>query len=149
MPTSSPDPFNLRRFVREQERDYAQALSELRAGRKKTHWIWYILPQMTGLGSSEMSEYFGVTGPAEARAYLAHPVLGRRLVECVEAISAHVGVQAAVILGSLDAIKYESCLTLFAAVAVGDSIYARALRQHFAGTPDQRTLELIGQAPPT
>lgn len=147
MPHSPSDPFNLGRFVREQERDYAQALSELRAGRKNTHWIWYVLPQMKGLGSSEMSEYFGITGIEEARAYLVHPVLGRRLVECVEAISAHADLQAAAILGSLDAVKYHSCLTLFASVAGTESVYARALQQHFAGKLDQRTLDLIGQAP--
>jgi uncharacterized protein (DUF1810 family) len=146
MPNSSPDPFNLARFIREQERDYGQALSELRAGRKKTHWIWYVLPQMKGLGSSEKSKYFGLTGPDEARAYLAHPVLGRRLVECVEAISAHGSVQAATILGSLDATKYQSCLTLFEAIAGSNSIYARALQQQFAGKRDQRTLELIDKA---
>lgn len=147
MPESSSDPFNLGRFVREQERDYAQALGELRAGRKKTHWIWYVLPQMKGLGSSEMSEYFGITGPDEARAYLAHPVLGGRLVECVAAISAHADQQAATVLGSLDAIKYQSCLTLFASIAGHESVYARALQQHFAGKLDQRTLELIGKSP--
>lgn len=145
MPNSSSDPFNLCRFVREQEHHYAQALSEIRAGRKRTHWIWYVLPQMKGLGSSEMSDYFGITGPDEARAYLVHPVLGRRLVECVEAISSHADLQAANILGSLDAIKYRSCMTLFASIAGSESIYARALQQHFAGKWDQRTLELLGQ----
>jgi len=147
MPSSTSDPFNLGRFVREQELAYAQALDELRAGRKKTHWIWYVLPQMKGLGSSEMSEYFGITGQDEARAYLGHSVLGRRLVECVEAISAHADLDATAVLGSLDARKYQSCLTLFESVAGNESIFAKALRQHFAGERDPRTLQLMGQSP--
>ena len=144
MPSSTSDPFNLHRFVREQTRDYEQALDELRAGRKRTHWIWYVLPQMRGLGSSEMSDYYGITGLDEARAYLAHPILGTRLAECVEAISAHAAVQASTILGSLDAIKYHSCLTLFGAATDDESIFNKALQLHFAGKRDQRTLELLG-----
>lgn len=145
--TDSPtDPFKLSRFLREQDREYAQALGELRAGRKRTHWIWYVLPQLRGLGSSEMSDCYGLSGLEEARAYLAHPVLGARLVECIEAIGAHRESSAAAILGSLDALKYQSCLTLFEAASDGHPVFANALQLHFAGQRDPRTLERVGAA---
>lgn len=139
----SADPFNLERFVEQQRRDYSQALAELRAGRKRTHWAWYILPQMRGLGTSGMSHHYGISSLDEARAYLAHPVLGTRLVECVEAISAHGTLQAAMILGSVDAMKYRSCLTLFELVAGDSPVFSNALQLHFAGKRDRRTLELL------
>lgn len=142
------DPFDLQRFVEAQARDHAQALAELRSGRKRTHWIWYVLPQMRGLGSSAHARHFGITGLEEARAYLAHPLLGPRLAECVEAISAHTGVEASVILGPVDALKYQSCLTLFDLAAGGAvPVFAHALRLHFAGARDERTLELAGAGP--
>lgn len=143
-PTITADPFNLARFLKAQERDHAQALSELKAGRKQTHWIWYVLPQLRGLGTSRMSEIFGLSGLAEAQAYLAHPLLGPRLVECVEAISAHRSRSAEEILGSVDAMKYQSCLTLFgeAGDVEGGSVFETALQWHFAGVRDARTLRL-------
>ena len=140
------DPFNLHRFVEAQSDNYRMALSELRAGQKRGHWIWYILPQMRGLGTSSMSTAFGVGSLAEAKAYLAHPVLGARLAECVGAVAAHKGLSAERIFGSLDAMKFRSCLTLFAAAAGGESIYSQALGQFFAGRRDPRTLELLAQA---
>lgn len=146
MADSASDPFNLQRFVCEQTRDYEQALTELRAGRKRTHWIWYVLPQLKGLGFSEMSEYFGITGEEEARAYLAHPVLGARLAECVEAIASHKGVTPSTILGSVDALKYQSCLTLFDAVAGPNSVFAKALQQFYGGQRDTRTLKFLSNA---
>ena len=143
----SSAPFNLQRFVRAQARDHAQALAELRAGRKRTHWIWYVFPQIRGLGASEMARHYGITGLDEARAYLAHPLLGPRLAECVEAISGHADLEASVILGPLDALKYRSFLTLFDLAAGGaDAVFATALRLHFAGVRDERTLELVGAA---
>lgn len=147
MPAYADDPFDLARFVSAQERDYAQALRELRSGRKQSHWIWYVLPQLRGLGMSGMSQRYGVSGLEEARAYLAHPVLGPRLVECVEAISAHQGRAAAAIMGDLDAMKYQSCLTLFASVS-GDaeSVFAMALQSHFAGVRDGRTVQMLSRS---
>jgi len=140
------DPFNLRRFVEAQSNDFGQALSELRAGKKRGHWIWYIFPQVRGLGTSSMSHSYGIASLAEAKAYLAHPVLGPRLSECVAAIALHEGQSAEQILGSLDAMKFRSCLTLFAAAAEGASIFSKALSQFFGGHQDQRTLELLAQA---
>lgn len=145
---AADDPFDLGRFVEAQSGDYAQALSELRRGRKQGHWIWYILPQMRGLGMSSMSSRYGIGSLDEARAYLAHPVLGPRLRECVEAVAVHKGMSASQILGSLDAMKFRSCLTLFAEAAGPDSLFARALDQFFDGQRDPRTLELLASSRP-
>lgn len=142
-PSAAADPFDLARFVKAQEHDYAQALRELRTGRKQSHWIWYVLPQLRGLGMSEMSHRFGISGLDEARAYLAHPVLGPRLVECVEAISAHRLRAAADILGDLDAMKYQSCLTLFEAAGGAEGVFAEALQWHCSGRRDERTLRAL------
>lgn len=144
--SEASDPFNLHRFVKAQSQGYGQALSELRAGQKQGHWIWYILPQMRGLGTSSMSNSYGIGSLAEAKAYLAHPVLGPRLSECVTAIALHRGLGAERIFGSLDAMKFRSCLTLFAAAAEADSIFSRALSEFFGGQQDPRTLELLAQA---
>lgn len=138
------DTFNLRRFLDAQRDAYPTALAELRRGRKQSHWIWFVLPQLKGLGSSGMAERYGISGLAEARAYLAHPVLGARLTECVEAILQHRGVPADVILGDLDALKFRSCLTLFAQADPSSPLFARALAQCFGGATDPRTLALLG-----
>ncbi|MBV9834549.1 MAG: DUF1810 domain-containing protein [Alphaproteobacteria bacterium] len=145
------DPYDLARFVRAQEDDYAQALSELQAGRKRSHWIWYILPQLLGLGSSSMAVRYGITSLDEARAYLKHAVLGARLRECVAAINAHGdGSSAEEMLGSIDAQKFRSCLTLFIAAAEHDAPsrqeFQQALDRYYGGVPDQRTLGLLGRA---
>lgn len=129
-----------------QAHEHARALEELRRGQKQTHWIWFVLPQLKGLGTSAMAQRYGLTGLDEARAYHAHPLLGRRLLECVAAISAHAPRSAASILGSLDARKYQSCLTLFEQAAPAEPAFADALRLHFAGERDRRTLELLGRA---
>ncbi len=143
MPTDPTNPFDLARFVQAQQGSYDAALAELRAGRKRTHWIWYVLPQLRGLGSSGMSQRYGIASLAEARAYLAHPLLGPRLRECVMALNAHRGLSAAGILGELDAIKWRSSLTLFAAAEAPGSIFDAALARYFGGQPDPRTLELL------
>jgi uncharacterized protein (DUF1810 family) len=140
---TSDDPFDLDRFVAAQSGDYEQALRELRGGRKRGHWIWYILPQMRGLGMSSMSSRYGIGSLDEAKAYLAHPILGPRLRECVEAVGAHNGMSASQIFGSLDAMKFRSCLTLFAEADGPDSAFARALGQFFDDQRDPRTLELL------
>ena len=140
---AADDPFDLNRFVQAQSGDYEQALSELRGGRKRGHWIWYILPQMRGLGVSSTSARYGIGSLDEARAYLAHPVLGPRLRECVEAVSMHEGLGAEQIFGSLDAMKFRSCLTLFAQAVGQPSVFTQALGQFFGNQRDQRTLELL------
>jgi uncharacterized protein (DUF1810 family) len=136
----------LQRFVQAQERDYAQALAELSAGRKRTHWIWYVLPQLRQLGRSHMDREYGIAGRSEAESYLRHPVLGPRLVACVTAIISHSERSAADILGDVDAMKFRSCLTLFAEVAPSEPVFARALAAFYHGKPDQETLRLLGVA---
>ena len=139
----NPDPHDLQRFLSAQERDYTSALAELRAGRKKTHWIWYILPQLAGLGTSRMASFYGIRSSTEAAAYLAHPILGPRLVECVVTLNAHQHSTAEQILGDVDAMKFRSCATLFASVAGPDSVFQKALVQFFEGHADDRTLALL------
>lgn len=135
----------LDRFVQAQQLDYARALAELKAGRKNTHWIWYVLPQLRELGRSELARAYGISGRAEAEAYLRHPVLGVRLVECVDAMLRHPPRGAEQILGSVDAMKFRSCLTLFAAVAPEPSVFATALAVFYDGIPDEATLNLLAQ----
>ena len=130
---------DLQRFIDAQERDYARALAELQAGRKRSHWIWYILPQIHGLGRSSMSQRYAIQSRAEAEAYLAHPLLGPRLKACVAAILAHRDQSARRILGSPDDLKFRSCLTLFAAVAPDEPLFAEALAAFYEG-PDPETL---------
>lgn len=137
------DPFDLRRFVEAQTGTYATALAELRRGRKSGHWIWFVLPQLRGLGHSAMSERYGISGLAEARAYLAHPVLGPRLHECVAAMLAHRGQFAGAILGGIDALKFRSCLTLFHRAAPEDVAFSDALDCFYQGNPDPRTEAML------
>ena len=135
--------FDLQRFMAAQDPVYATALEDLRAGRKQSHWIWFVFPQLRGLGRSATSEVYGLDGLAEARAYLAHPVLGPRLRESVEAMLAHRSLTASTILGGLDALKFRSCVTLFLMAHPGDPLFATALESFFAGQRDVRTLELL------
>jgi uncharacterized protein (DUF1810 family) len=135
--------FDLGRFVTAQAGSYQQALRELRAGCKQTHWMWYVLPQLRGLGRSHAAQHYGITSRAEARAYLEHPLLGARLLECVEAIQGVRDRTAEQILGSIDAMKYRSCVTLFANAADAPAPYDEALAKYFAGRQDPRTLELL------
>lgn len=135
--------FSLERFVRAQERDYAQALAELQAGHKHTHWIWYVLPQLRGLGHSAMAERYGIDGRAEAEAYVAHPVLGPRLVECVRALLSHPDLRAEEMLGAVDAMKLRSCLTLFAEVAPEEDCFSEALEVFCEKRRDEATLALL------
>src|SRR4051812_8922452 len=137
------DIFNLERFVQAQAKDYAQALAELRAGNKTSHWIWYVLPQLRALGKSSRAVYYGIASAAEARAYLAHPILGPRLLECVAAMNALRGLAATQVLGVVDAAKFRSCLTLFLAVDPDNATLREALDKYFAGEADVRTLELL------
>lgn len=139
----SNDAWDLDRFTEAQERTFAGALAELRRGSKQSHWMWFIFPQLQGLGTSAMAQRYGISGLAEARAYLAHPVLGPRLIECVEAMQNHPGRSARAILGEIDAVKFRSCLTLFSLAAPGVPAFDQALSQFFGGWPDPRTQELL------
>ena len=122
---------------------YAQALAELRAGWKVTHWIWYVLPQLRALGRSATAREYGLADRAEAAAYLRHPVLGPRLLECVSAMLAHEHLRAEEILGAVDAMKFCSCLTLFESVAPEQGVFRQALERFYGGQQDGLTLELL------
>jgi uncharacterized protein (DUF1810 family) len=137
------DPYDLNRFVLAQEDNYQQALSELESGRKRSHWMWYIFPQLDGLGSSSLSKLYSIKSHDEARAYLEHPVLGRRLVECAEAILAVDGKSATTILGSPDDMKLKSCATLFAHVSASGSVFERILDKFYGGERDDATVRLL------
>jgi len=143
MPPGAADPFDLARFLAAQERDYGIALAELRAGDKRSHWMWYVFPQLRGLGHSSTAVKFGISGIEEARAYLAHPLLGERLRECVRTLLALRTTHAEEVLGHVDAMKLRSCLTLFDAAARGEPLFSRALAQYFHAEPDARTVELL------
>ncbi|MGE0450295.1 MAG: DUF1810 domain-containing protein [Vicinamibacterales bacterium] len=140
------DRHNLSRFVHAQERVYEQALSEIRAGRKQSHWMWFIFPQYEGLGHSATSQQYSIKSLDEARAYLRHPILGPRLLECCEAALGVTGRSAAEVFGSPDDMKLRSCATLFARVSDQKSIFARLLGKFFGGAPDEKTLRLIALA---
>ena len=141
------DPYNLNRFVEAQASNYDDALAELHAGSKQTHWSWYVFPQVRGLGSSPASVRYAITSLAEASAFLEHPVLGSRLRESVKAMMAHRGLSAAQILGDIDAQKFRSCMTLFALVVPSDGIFRDALKKYFDGVPDAATLSILGRQP--
>ena len=135
------DPFDLQRFVDAQAPRLDAVRSELSAGRKRTHWMWFVFPQIAGLGASAMSQRYAIRSLAEARAYLAHPVLGPVLHECVGLVLA-AGVPIAEVFGYPDADKFRSCLTLFLLAAPGDPVFAKALRDVCRGEPDARTIAL-------
>lgn len=146
---STNDTFNLQRFLGAQESSYVQALKEIRNGRKTSHWIWFIFPQIHGLGHSYMSEHYGISSLDEARAYLAHPVLRQRLQEITEALLVHSRKRlflsprnADEILGPLDAMKVRSCMTLFDIVEP-HSIFADVLDAFYNGERDPHTLEIL------
>jgi uncharacterized protein (DUF1810 family) len=143
-----PDPFDLQRFVAAQAEVMADVRAELRAGRKHSHWMWFVFPQLRGLGTSAAARHYGIASLAEARAYLAHPVLGARLCECCELMLAVPVRSAQEILGSPDDLKFRSCLTLFARAAPGDELFARGLERFYASAPDARTLALCGTMDP-
>jgi uncharacterized protein (DUF1810 family) len=149
VPGDATDPYDLNRFLEAQEDDYARALAEIRNGRKRSHWMWYIFPQFDGLGHSSMSKRYSIKSVAEAEAYLRHPTLGPRLVECCEAALSVEGRSAHEIFGSPDDFKLRSCATLFAQVSPPGSLFHRLLDKYFEGGRDDRTLRLIGVAPDT
>jgi len=138
------DPFNLQRFVEAQDAVYPAVLAELKGGRKASHWMWFIFPQLAGLGRSATAQFFALAGRAEAVAYLAHPTLGKRLIECTLILRDLPGHDAHAVFGSPDDLKFRSSMTLFAAIAPENSPFARALAKYFAGNPDDATLTLLG-----
>lgn len=143
-----PDPFDLQRFVIAQDSGgtYSQALSELRNAAKVSHWMWFVFPQLAGLGQSATSRHFAISGLDEARAYLAHPVLGSRLRSCASILIDLTGRSATQIFGSIDAQKLRSSMTLFAHAEPENPLFPEVLRRYFDGRADSRTLELLGSA---
>ena len=142
------DPFSLSRFLRAQEEVYERVLGELKKGQKRSHWMWYIFPQLEGLGQSPTSKYYAIKSREEALAYLNHPVLGSRLLECAEAVLVIEGRSVSEIFGYPDELKLKSSMTLFSHVA-GESIFVRVLDKYFQGERDRKTLQLLKQLKPT
>jgi len=139
------DPYDLGRFVTAQDRSgtYEQALAELQLGSKRGHWMWFIFPQIAGLGQSATSRKYAIRSLDEARGYLEHDVLGPRLLECAQALTNHAGRAAEDILGGIDARKLQSSMTLFLRAAPGETVFKTVLAQFFDGQPDQATDELL------
>jgi uncharacterized protein (DUF1810 family) len=148
--TDSPgidDPYNLSRFLRAQQDDFEKALAEIRSGKKRTHWMWYIFPQLDGLAFSSTSKHYAIKSIEEAKAYLDHPVLGPRLLECAEAVLGVEGRSAREIFGSPDDLKLRSCATLFACVLPPGSVFDRLLDKYYRGERDEKTLRLLAIDP--
>jgi uncharacterized protein (DUF1810 family) len=141
--TAEFDHFDLHRFVSAQENTYDRALTELRRGLKMSHWMWFIFPQVVGLGSSEMARRYAIVSLEEAQAYLAHPLLGARYRECVAALQDLIGTTAEAVFGPLDAAKLRSSLTLFAEAAPEEPLFEAALQRWFAGSKDEKTLGIL------
>jgi uncharacterized protein (DUF1810 family) len=142
----STDPYDLARFLDAQDGVFEHALAEIRGGQKRSHWMWFIFPQFAGLGFSPTSQHYAITSIAEARAYLDHPVLGARLIECAEAALSVHGRTAREIFGSPDDLKLRSCATLFAAVSPEGSVFHRLLDRFFGGAADEKTIALLAAA---
>jgi uncharacterized protein (DUF1810 family) len=140
---STNDPFGLSRFLKAHEADYERTLLEIRGGQKRTHWMRYIFPQIDGLAFSAMSRHYSIKSIAGAQAYLHHPVLGSRLVECAEAVVAVEGRSIAEIFGFPDDLKLRSCATLFAFVSPAGSVFDCILEKYYDGVRDDKTLHLI------
>ncbi|MGU3420040.1 DUF1810 domain-containing protein [Methylobacterium sp. D54C] len=138
------DTYDLGRFVAAQEGVYGRALAELQAGDKRSHWMWFIFPQIAGLGASPMAQRYAIGSLAEAQAYAAHPVLGGRLRACTAAVNAVAGRSAHAIFGSPDDLKFRSSMTLFARAVPEEPVFADALARYFDGVPDPRTLAKLG-----
>ena len=138
-------PSDLSRFLKAQEYDYAQALKEIRAGRKRSHWMWYIFPQLQGLGFSPTAQYYGIRDLEQAVDYMAHPVLGPRLVEISGALLALPGSDPSAVMGYPDDLKLCSCMTLFELAAPEEPVFGRVLEKYYGGRRDRMTLKLLGR----
>jgi uncharacterized protein (DUF1810 family) len=137
------DPYDLKRFTEAQDRVYDEVRAELKSGRKRTHWMWFIFPQIAGLGHSAMAQRYAISSAREAVAYLNHPILGPRLRECTRLVTLVAGRSAREILGQPDDMKFHSCLTLFAHAAPDDRIFRDALEKYFGGEFDRLTVERL------
>lgn len=137
------DPYRLARFVEAQANSFMDALAELKAGQKRSHWMWYIFPQVSGLGSSSMAQRYAISSRAEAEAYLSHPILGPRLTRCAEALLGISGRSASEIMGAPDDLKLHSSMTLFDAVSPSGSVFERVLEKYFAGVKDAKTTSFL------
>lgn len=137
------DEYNLQRFIGAQDQVYAAVMDELRAGEKRGHWMWYIFPQIKGLGHSVMAQQFAITSREEAKAYLDHPVLGLRLRECTRLVMNVEGCSAEQIFYYPDNLKFRSCMTLFKETAAENNIFQDALLKYFEGEPDELTLDIL------
>jgi len=137
---------DLDRFVAAQEPVFAAVLAELRAGRKQTHWMWFVFPQLAALGRSPTAKYYGLADLDAARAYLGHPVLGPRLIACTRLVNAVAGRSAHDIFGTPDDLKFRSCVTLFHRAAPDEAAFGEALRKYFGGVEDAPTVELVASA---
>jgi uncharacterized protein (DUF1810 family) len=142
------DPYNLQRFLDAQERVYDTVLDELRAGRKSSHWMWFIFPQIIGLGHSGMAQQFAIASLDEAKAYLQHPILGPRLRECTQLVLNVEGHSTEEIFSYPDNLKFRSCMTLFMAATTDNKIFKDALLKHFDGKPDTLTLDILARHTP-
>jgi uncharacterized protein (DUF1810 family) len=145
---TSSDPFELSRFVEAQDSIYANALEELKAGQKSSHWMWFIFPQVAGLGSSHMAKRFAIHSRAEGKAYLDHPLLGIRLRECIDALLELEHRTAEQIMGDPDFLKLQSSITLFAELSPAETRFGRLLEKYYAGRRDQKTLDYLSQDDP-
>jgi len=143
--SSFNDPYHLQRFVDAQEQVFSNVLAELKRGRKYGHWIWFIFPQLKGLGRSSTSEFYGISSLHEAKAYLQHPVLGPRLLQCTKLLTDIKGSDAEEFFGEVDALKFRSCMTLFAAADPSQPVFAQALENYFGGESDPLTISYLGK----
>lgn len=139
------DTFDLNRFIDAQRAVYPDVLEELRSGRKRSHWMWFIFPQLAGLGHSETARFYAISGAAEATAYLNNPLLGARLLECTRTVLEHSGQSARAMFGTPDDMKLRSCMTLFASVAPEQAFFQQVLERFFEGESDAKTIALLEQ----
>ena len=146
-PSNPADSFDLNRFLSAQKDIYDRALAELRAGEKHSHWMWYVFPQIEGLGSSPTTRHYSIKSLEEARRYLAHPVLGKRLIECAEAVMMHQGLSAEDIFGHPDDWKLQSSMTLFELVSESGSVFSRILDKYYQGKRDSKTIGIVNKHP--
>jgi uncharacterized protein (DUF1810 family) len=143
--SDSRDPYDLSRFTSAQKGVYDRALAELRSGLKRSHWMWFIFPQIDGLGHSQTTRHYAIKSLEEARQYLSHPVLGRRLRESAEAVLGVNGRSALDIFGNPDVMKLQSSMTLFSLAAEPGSVFERVIEKYYQGQRDQRTLQIVGK----
>ena len=143
MPVLAQQPYDLQRFIDAQQPVFDRVIAELKQGRKRGHWIWFIFPQLKGLGHSSNSEFFGISSLQEAAAYVQHPVLGPRLMQCTELVNSVEGSSAEDIFGEIDAMKFRSSMTLFAKAAPDNRIFAEAIRKYFGGRLDGLTINRV------